>query len=265
MLAMLAALDDSVGRVVTAWKAAGLYSNSVIVFQSDNGGAVADGSGPPAPAPAGSGMGQQGSMNNYPLRGGKGGYFEGGVRVASFVHSPLLPPAVVGTTLDATISVADWWATLVTLAGLEPADSGFVPDHSYPLPAPWGCYEHGKCTFAPDSINMWPLLTGACEPGSFHSDRVVGSRVVSSCCLDRSANVSKRLLPIGANKTAPRTELMLGIMSGGALIVEHLKYIEGLQGPDWWYGPHSPNCTSDTGTHPFNCEDGCLFDLDKVC
>ena len=164
MLAMLAALDDSVGRVVTAWKAAGLYSNSVIVFQSDNGGAVADGSGPPAPAPAGSGMGQQGSMNNYPLRGGKGGYFEGGVRVASFVHSPLLPPAVVGTTLDATISVADWWATFATLAGLEPADSGFVPDHSYPLPAPWGCYEHGKCTFAPDSINMWPLLTGACEP-----------------------------------------------------------------------------------------------------
>ena len=35
MLAMLAALDDSVGRVVTAWKAAGLYANSVIVFQSD--------------------------------------------------------------------------------------------------------------------------------------------------------------------------------------------------------------------------------------
>jgi hypothetical protein len=67
----------------------------------------------------------------------------------------------------------------------------------------------------------------------------------------------------GQNKTAPRTELMLGIMSGGSLIVENLKYIEGVQGPDWWYGPHSPNCTSDTGTHPFNCGDGCLFDLDK--
>jgi hypothetical protein len=60
-----------------------------------------------------------------------------------------------------------------------------------------------------DSIDMWPLL-------------------------------------IGANKTAPRTELMVGIMAGGALIVENLKYIEGKQGPDWWYGPHSPNCTSDT-------------------
>ena len=93
---------------MTAFKAADLYANSVIVFQSDNGGAVADGRGPPAPAPAGSGMGQQGSMNNYPLRGGKGGYFEGGVRVASFVHSPLLPAAVVGTSLDATISVGSY-------------------------------------------------------------------------------------------------------------------------------------------------------------
>ena len=35
MLAMLAALDDYVGRVVAAWKAADLYANSVIVFQYD--------------------------------------------------------------------------------------------------------------------------------------------------------------------------------------------------------------------------------------
>jgi hypothetical protein len=78
-------------------------------------------------------------MNNYPLRGGKGGYFEGGVRVASFVHSPLLPAAVVGSTLDVTISVADWWATFVSLSGLEPVDRGFVPDSRFALPAPWVC------------------------------------------------------------------------------------------------------------------------------
>ena len=64
MLAMLAALDDSVGRVVSALKAAELYGNSVMVFQSDNGGAVADGAGPPAPAPSGKGFGQEGAMNN---------------------------------------------------------------------------------------------------------------------------------------------------------------------------------------------------------
>jgi hypothetical protein len=128
-----------------------LHSGSLDLSHAWNrsGGAVADGTGPSAPAPPGSGMGQQGSMNNYPLRGGKGGYFEGGVRVASFVHSPLLPAAVVGSTLDVTISVADWWATFVSLSGLEPVDRGFVPDSRFALPAPWGCYEHGKCTFPP--------------------------------------------------------------------------------------------------------------------
>lgn len=57
MLAMLAALDDSVDKIVAALKQARLYSNTVIIFSSDNGGAVAD-------------M-QQGAMNNFPLRGQK--------------------------------------------------------------------------------------------------------------------------------------------------------------------------------------------------
>ena len=103
---------------------------------------------------------QETRLRADPLRGGKGGYFEGGVRVASFVHSPLLPAAVRGTVLDATISVADWWATLVTLAGLEPVDSGFQPSSGLALPEPWGCVEHGKCSFEVDGLDMWPLITG---------------------------------------------------------------------------------------------------------
>jgi arylsulfatase A-like enzyme len=58
MLAMLAALDDSIHNVTEALKARGLYNNTIIVFASDNGGAV---QGPP----------QTGAMNNHPLRGGK--------------------------------------------------------------------------------------------------------------------------------------------------------------------------------------------------
>ena len=32
---------------------------------------------------------------------------------------------------------------------------------------------------------------------------------------------------------------------------------------DWWYGPHSPNCTDATGGHleSANCAGGCLFEL----
>ena len=39
-LAMLAAVDDSVGEIVTSLKEAGMYDNTVIVFTTDNGGSV---------------------------------------------------------------------------------------------------------------------------------------------------------------------------------------------------------------------------------
>ena len=69
MLAMLAALDDAVGNVTSALKRVGLLEDSVVVFLSDNGGAVADGTPQHI-------NGQAGAMNNFPLRGGKSAYFE---------------------------------------------------------------------------------------------------------------------------------------------------------------------------------------------
>ena len=55
MLGMLVSLDDAIGNVTKAIRLRGLYNNSVIVFSSDNGGAVG-------------GAPQHGSMNNFPLR-----------------------------------------------------------------------------------------------------------------------------------------------------------------------------------------------------
>lgn len=227
MLAMLAALDDSVRNVTEALKSSGLYNNTVIVFASDNGGAVADGAGPPSPAPQGKGLGQMGAMNNYPLRGGKESYFEGGVRSAAFVHSPLLPQSARGSVRDGIVALADWWATFSKLAGLQPQDDdGASARGQGGLPEPYGCAEHRKCTFPVDGVDVWDYITGAAAK-------------------------------------SPRRELMLGLMDGGALISGDLKYVTGDQAPDFWYGPYSPNCTSSTGSHAeeINCKDGCLYNL----
>lgn len=68
------------------------YDNSIIAFSADNGGAPGVGS-------------------NYPLRGCKSTFFEGGVRSVAFLHSPLLPPQSRGTKLDGLMHIADWYAS----------------------------------------------------------------------------------------------------------------------------------------------------------
>lgn len=90
---MVSAVDESVGKLVAALKVHGLYSNTIIIYSSDNGG----------PAEM---------SNNLPLRGAKFGVFEGSFRVPAFIHSALLPPAVVGTTSEKLFHVSDWWVPL---------------------------------------------------------------------------------------------------------------------------------------------------------
>ena len=106
-------------------------------------------------------------------------------------------------------------ATFAKLAGLSPEDPPHRGDEvetaeedarvgdsvltaaPHPLPQPWGCFEHKKCNFGIDGVDLWGLLSGV-------------------------------------NTTHPRTELMLGQLGGGGLISGSLKYITGQQSPDWW-------------------------------
>merc|ERR1719356_140905 len=103
-----------------------MYSNTLIVMSSDNGGYLATG-------------------NNYPLKGGKFSNWEGGIRAASFLAGGFVPHAVRGSVQRNLVAAWDWYATFAALAGADPTDT---------KAAQAGLPPH-------DSINQWPMLSGA--------------------------------------------------------------------------------------------------------
>lgn len=102
--AMALGIDDTVASLEGALRGRGMWDETLVVFVSDNGGAI----------------NQQGS--NKPLRGGKKGYFEGGVRVPGAVSGGYLPLQLRGTSSAALTHVADWWSTLTHAAGIDSGD-----------------------------------------------------------------------------------------------------------------------------------------------
>ncbi len=99
--AMVTALDDGVGQVLSLLEELGLTEHSLVIFLSDNGG--------PTPANA---------SDNAPLRGTKGTVYEGGVRVPFVVKWTGHLPA--GVRYDPPVSALDIFPTAVAAAGLEP-------------------------------------------------------------------------------------------------------------------------------------------------
>lgn len=97
---MLTKLDESVGKVVDALAKTKMLENSVIVFSTDNGGPAA-------------GFNLN-AASNWPLRGVKNTLWEGGVRGAGLIWSPLIKqPMRVSNQM---IHISDWLPTLLALA-----------------------------------------------------------------------------------------------------------------------------------------------------
>lgn len=114
--AMVSEMDQAVGGILGALEREGLTDDTLIVWCSDNGGAVRLGA------------------DNSPLRGGKGGSFEGGIRVPATVWMP--GSIEGGRTFTQMMTVADWFPTIATALGIDlEADSQL------------------------DGLDMWPALT----------------------------------------------------------------------------------------------------------
>lgn len=100
--AMVEAVDESVGRIVSALGRLGLAERTVIVLTGDNGGLDR----------------KNGPTDNAPLRSGKGSAYEGGVRVPTIVCWPdVTRPASV---CSEPVTSVDWYPTIRSIAGIEP-------------------------------------------------------------------------------------------------------------------------------------------------
>lgn len=102
MATMVQAVDDGVGKIIDQLNQLGIRENTVILFSSDNGGY-----GP--------------ATDMDPLKGYKGVYYEGGIRVPFFVNWPgAVRP---GSSCDQPITGVDFYSTLCEIAQVD------LPEH----------------------------------------------------------------------------------------------------------------------------------------
>jgi arylsulfatase A-like enzyme len=127
--ASITAMDDQIGRVIQALEKKGIRDNTIIFFQSDNGGTrnkmfAGEGDMSKIVIPC----------DNGPFREGKGSLYEGGTRVIAFVNWP--GHVKSGYIVDGMIHVVDMYPTISAIAGASTVKAK-------PL----------------DGLNMWPTLS----------------------------------------------------------------------------------------------------------
>jgi len=133
--AMVANLDDNVGRLLQCLEALNLLSNTVIVLTSDNGGLSTLKSG------------RVGPTSCLPLRAGKGWNYDGGIAIPTLVSwAGNVQP---GREISTPAITMDLYPTLLELAGLE-----LKPE------------QHR------DGVSLVPLLMGRNSPAA--QDRFLG-------------------------------------------------------------------------------------------
>ena len=116
--AMVASVDESVGRILKTLNDLHLADNTLVIFTSDNGGAVH--------------FGQPPATSNFPFRNGKGSAYEGGLRVPLIVRMPGVTHA--GAVSDTPVITMDFFPTLLAYAGADASASRMAVDGVSLLP-----------------------------------------------------------------------------------------------------------------------------------
>jgi arylsulfatase A-like enzyme len=119
--AMIASLDESVGRVLAVLDELKLTEKTLVIFTSDNGGVGGY---------AREGLTRAGGItDNAPLRGGKGMLYEGGIRVPYIFRWPGMITA--DKSCNEPINSVDLYPTLLDLAGAKPPENYPLDGVSY--------------------------------------------------------------------------------------------------------------------------------------
>lgn len=99
---MIENLDTQIGRLITVLKETGQLENTFILFTSDNGGRYA-------------------TTKQWPLRSGKGAYYEGGIRVPMFAYWK--GKIKGGVKSDVPVTHIDFYPTFLEIAGTKKPNS----------------------------------------------------------------------------------------------------------------------------------------------
>jgi arylsulfatase A-like enzyme len=138
--AMLASVDENLGRLVVELERLGIEKNTLIVFTSDNGGLNV-------------------CTSNYPLLGGKSYAFEAGMRVPLIVKWPaVVKPGQI--TQDRVIGM-DFYPTFLEVAGIKLKPKQHADGESF-LPVLKGEQSNDKRSL----LFHYPHYTGSTSPFS---------------------------------------------------------------------------------------------------
>jgi arylsulfatase A-like enzyme len=110
--AMIQTMDTNVGRLIDYLKESGKFKNTFIIFTSDNGGVY-------------------GITHQWPLRAGKGSFYEGGVRIPMIVIWP--GKVAPGTSTNQPVINMDFFPTLLDVAGISKKDKMFDGNSILPI------------------------------------------------------------------------------------------------------------------------------------